>query len=158
MTIEYSARGENVERIQHALNRAGFHQTVDGKFGDATYAAVRQFQEENDLEVDGKVDEETLAALGLDLDTLEELSPSSGDGSIVFTEEEAKLDVPPSVAEKIQQYVRLVEDQHQKLLNALDAALHNFETTMSFASAADAQPDIFGALVSTATVDQCPLH
>ncbi len=72
------------------------------------------------------------------------------DGTIVFSEEEANLEVPPEVVEKIKRYVFLVEEQHKKLLNALEAALANFQTTMSFASAADAKPDVLGVLASKA--------
>jgi hypothetical protein len=154
MLIEYRAEGEHVERVQRALNDFGYDVVVDGKFEDETFKAVRQFQADNGLKVDGKVGEDTLTALGLDPETLEPLASGDDDGTIVFTEQEASdfsdLEFPPdSVQKDINTYVDLVEKRHILLLAAMKDALNNFETSMSFDSEADAQPDILGALIST---------
>ncbi len=62
--------GPGVKRLQESLNAAGI--TVNGKplpttghFGDLTEQAVRQFQEQKGLEVDGKAGKDTLGALGI---------------------------------------------------------------------------------------------
>src|SRR5688572_349391 len=89
MLIKFGAKGENVERIQRALQDLGYDLEVDGDFGNQTYQAVRRFQEDNGLEVDGKVGENTLTALGLDPDTLQEVSSEPGVELIDFTEVEA---------------------------------------------------------------------
>ena len=151
MLIRRGDRGEEVKTVQRALNRFGFNLDDDGIFGGDTEAAVRQFQVRNGLDVDGIVGEDTLNALGLEPDTLEELTISEGDKideTIVFSEDE--VEIPRVVQEKISAYVKLVEKQHNKLLNSLINALANFETTMRSASAKEANPDILGVLVSTA--------
>ncbi len=47
-------------RIQSALKNAGFNPgLIDGKMGSRTRAALREFQEANDLPVDGQVNKQT---------------------------------------------------------------------------------------------------
>ena len=57
------ARGPAVENIQKELNAAGFNLAVDGNWGDQTEAAVRAFQQQRGLQVDGVVGPKTSAAL-----------------------------------------------------------------------------------------------
>jgi hypothetical protein len=149
MIIRRGDRGEKVQRLQRALNRVGFNLDDDGIFGGATDAAVREFQKRNNLVVDGVAGESTLRALGVDPDTLEELSGGGSDGEVeVITFEPDEVDVPSVVQQKIRTVVELVAEQHNKLLNSLLNALAQFETTMSFASAKDANPDVLSVLVS----------
>ena len=57
---------ELVVRVQEALNDAGYHLGVpDGKAGQVTLAALKRFQGDRHLPVTGKLDEITLAALGV---------------------------------------------------------------------------------------------
>lgn len=60
--------GTDVAVLQHILAKKGFydHREVDGIFGPLTERAVRNFQEENQLHVDGLVGPETVAALPQD--------------------------------------------------------------------------------------------
>jgi peptidoglycan hydrolase-like protein with peptidoglycan-binding domain len=64
-------RGEGVRRLQEALNKAGIRDDqgqplpTTGYFGDRTEAAVRKYQEQKGLEVDGKAGENTLKSLGI---------------------------------------------------------------------------------------------
>jgi len=58
-------QGDEVRTLQQALTKAGFPLTVDGTFGTETDAAVRQFQQQKGLTVDGIVGPATRAALGL---------------------------------------------------------------------------------------------
>lgn len=148
MLFKRGDRGEKVKSIQRALNRFGFNLDDDGVFGRLTEDAVREFQKRNNLDVDGIVGEDTLNALGLDPSTLDEKPSDTGDDSIIFTDDD--VEIPAVVQKEINNYVGLVVEQHNKLLNSLLSALAQFETTMSFASAEDANPDIFGALVSQA--------
>jgi peptidoglycan hydrolase-like protein with peptidoglycan-binding domain len=58
--------GSEVERLQQALVDAGYDvgkSGADGIFGDNTLAAVRQFQQDNGLTVDGVAGKNTLGAL-----------------------------------------------------------------------------------------------
>lgn len=64
--LQHGSEGDAVAALQEALNNAGYELEVDGIFGDDTYAAVRDFQEQNELSVDGIAGPDTLAALGLE--------------------------------------------------------------------------------------------
>jgi len=57
--------GNGVKVLQLALNEAGFSLTVDGVYGPATEAAVRQFQKNSQLVVDGAAGLATRAKLGI---------------------------------------------------------------------------------------------
>ena len=60
------ASGSVVRQIQTKLKEWGYYSgDVDGVFGSQTEKAVRYFQEKNGLTVDGKVGNQTLAALGI---------------------------------------------------------------------------------------------
>jgi peptidoglycan hydrolase-like protein with peptidoglycan-binding domain len=52
-----------VEVIQHLLVRCGYAIKVDGKFGPGTQKAVRQFQTNKGLTVDGVVGRQTWTKL-----------------------------------------------------------------------------------------------
>ena len=60
MTYKRGSRGEGVKKIQLAL-----HLYPDGIFGQLTEEAVRTFQAENGLKVDGVVGDKTLAKMGI---------------------------------------------------------------------------------------------
>ena len=62
-TLEITARGAAVRRLQRLLREAGYRLKEDGLFGQATLAAVRAFQEANGLEADGIVGPLTRSAL-----------------------------------------------------------------------------------------------
>ena len=63
--LKLGSRGEPVRRLQDALNRKlpGAVLTVDGDFGNRTLAAVRRFQDEAWLVVDGEAGQCTQNAL-----------------------------------------------------------------------------------------------
>lgn len=61
--IRRGQSGEGVLELQKALNARGFRLEEDGKFGPATEAAVRQFQQANGAKVDGIVGPETVGKL-----------------------------------------------------------------------------------------------
>jgi peptidoglycan hydrolase-like protein with peptidoglycan-binding domain len=57
---------EVVGRIQRTLNDKGYDAgPVDGLWGPQTVAAIENFQHRNNLVVDGQLDDQTIAALGL---------------------------------------------------------------------------------------------
>ncbi len=58
-------QGSDVRDVQTALANAGIAVDTDGVFGPATENAVREFQSQNGLVVDGIVGPGTRAALGL---------------------------------------------------------------------------------------------
>lgn len=67
----FGERGEEVEKLQIALNKTGAGLIVDGYFGYATQFAVRLFQANNGLNDDGKVGAITWKALNQKIERLE---------------------------------------------------------------------------------------
>jgi len=66
MVLQIGSRGENVRKVQLQLLALGYELPkfgADGRFGKETEEAVREFQEDNDLQVDGIVGPETLDLL-----------------------------------------------------------------------------------------------
>lgn len=60
------SRGE-VRQVQQALNKDGFKPgPTDGRWGNETENAVKQFQQSKQLQATGQLDEQTVADLGLD--------------------------------------------------------------------------------------------
>lgn len=53
MNLSYGSRGDEVKRLQTALNAQGYGLSVDGVYGAKTQAAVRDYQSKNSLSVDG---------------------------------------------------------------------------------------------------------
>lgn len=66
--VQYGMRGSAVVELQQALVEHGYELDVDGDFGDATDAALRDFQTNNDLDVDGVAGPETWATLAAEDD------------------------------------------------------------------------------------------
>lgn len=66
--IQHGSKGRTVRELQQALVDLGYELDVDGDFGDATHAAVVDFQQNNELDVDGVVGPDTWEALGFEED------------------------------------------------------------------------------------------
>jgi peptidoglycan hydrolase-like protein with peptidoglycan-binding domain len=58
-------RGEEVRKVQEALNTNGFANSRDGLFGPFTEALVKRFQDSKGLRPDGVVGPAVRTALGL---------------------------------------------------------------------------------------------
>ncbi len=71
-SIKKGDTGKNVAAIQRTLKAEGYYTgAIDGKFGPKTEAAVRAFQDDNNLKTDGIVGSKTTAALyGTKTDTM----------------------------------------------------------------------------------------
>ena len=61
--LKQGEQGEDVRKLQEALNKNGATLDADGKFGPATKSAVESYQRANNLDVDGVAGPRTLAAL-----------------------------------------------------------------------------------------------
>ena len=61
--IGYGSSGNDVKTLQELLNSNGYQLEVDGKFGPKTQAAVKDYQQKNNLAVDGIVGKNTWGAL-----------------------------------------------------------------------------------------------
>lgn len=57
--IQFGSTGQAVETAQELLNKLGYDLAVDGKFGQLTRAAVRDFQRQNGLTADGVIGDKT---------------------------------------------------------------------------------------------------
>jgi hypothetical protein len=90
-------KGKKVRLIQEWLCLHGHHIVIDGDFGDATDAAVRQFQKEKKLTPDGTVGDKTFEKLVLPTTkALEEISPGKkGLGQMVVAYAEQHLKQHP---------------------------------------------------------------
>lgn len=62
-TVKYGSRGDQVRELQEILNQQGYGLTADGIFGAKTQAAVKDYQQKNNLSVDGIVGNNTWEAL-----------------------------------------------------------------------------------------------
>jgi hypothetical protein len=86
-------KGKKVKLIQEWLCLHGYHIVIDGDFGDATDAAVHEFQKDKKLNPDGIVGEKTFEKLVLPMTkALEEISPGKkGLGQMVVAYAEKHL-------------------------------------------------------------------
>jgi nucleoid-associated protein YgaU len=66
-TLKKGSKGEAVKGLQNALRVRSHHVGIDGIFGPATEAAVRQFQRDAGLAEDGIVGPDTWGALSVHL-------------------------------------------------------------------------------------------
>lgn len=62
-TLRKGSSGTEVREAQRLLNLAGAGLTVDGKFGQKTVNAVKDFQRKNNLNADGVIGSSTWAKL-----------------------------------------------------------------------------------------------
>jgi hypothetical protein len=61
--IRYGSSGDDVKELQRLLNSNGYNLDVDGQWGDLTEDAVRKYQKQSGLSVDGIVGTQTWGAL-----------------------------------------------------------------------------------------------
>ena len=64
-TIRYGSSGQEVRRLQQALNREGYSLDVDGGFGKKTLAALMDYQRRVGMTPDGVAGRKTWASLGV---------------------------------------------------------------------------------------------
>lgn len=79
--ISYSYKGDYVKKAQQLLIEKGYScgsYGADGDFGNGTLVAVRKFQQDNGLEVDGVIGEQTWAALLAESQPEPEPDPTPG--------------------------------------------------------------------------------
>jgi peptidoglycan hydrolase-like protein with peptidoglycan-binding domain len=62
-SLQWGHGGQSVADMQRELNKSGANLAVDGKFGPKTDAAVRAYQANHGLKVDGKAGMQTLGSL-----------------------------------------------------------------------------------------------
>ncbi|GAB4533105.1 MAG: hypothetical protein Tsb0014_18140 [Pleurocapsa sp.] len=65
--LRFGSNGADVERLQQDLSNLGFEVPVNGNFDGDTEAAVKKFQEQYKLTIDGVVGAQTGQQLGMAL-------------------------------------------------------------------------------------------
>lgn len=79
---KYGSSGDEVKQIQEKLKSWGYYSgSVDGIYGSQTVAAVKAFQEKNNLTVDGIAGAETLNAMGITSSSLSSSNSSTSSSS-----------------------------------------------------------------------------
>lgn len=143
MTLRRGDKGKYVERLQAALRSQGYDIEIDGVFGKHTEQAVREFQRQNALSIDGIAGAQTLAQL---------FPETAGRGDSVSEIDFSlnRVDIPDEVQLRIDEVVDLIADANRDLLVSLNGALANFDRSMSFPSHVDADPAICNTLLGTA--------
>jgi peptidoglycan hydrolase-like protein with peptidoglycan-binding domain len=72
---------DQIMQIQQALSQKGIDVKSDGKWGPDTRAALRKFQQQNNLQGNGQLDEQTLAQLGVNVQGGGQGTVGSGSGA-----------------------------------------------------------------------------
>lgn len=68
--VSWGTRGNLVRQTQEKLRQLGYYpDTPDGIYGTKTYEAIRKFQADNGLKVDGIAGSDTLSRLGISIGT-----------------------------------------------------------------------------------------
>ena len=94
--LRRGTKGEDVKALQKVLNARGFNAgIVDGDFGPKTEAAVKAFQIEANIAVDGEVGSQTWTALGGNYQPLANLVKFADLSDSEQDEVEAGFDFPP---------------------------------------------------------------
>ena len=92
--LEVGSRGDDVVKVQKRLIQYGYLKgEADGRYGEDTRRAVRLFQQRNGLSVDGRVGDDTAAALGVTLSKKKNHSAakSAGAGSAQYVSADHRL-------------------------------------------------------------------
>jgi putative peptidoglycan binding protein len=129
MTLRLGDRGDNVRKLQRALQGAGFSIGVTGVYDAATYATVKSFQEAHHLGADGLAGRQTFQALSLDPETLEDLGP------------------PLDADRTIDAFVDTLNSYHLGFINSSGLALDDFANFIGSASTRDARPDVWNKVL-----------
>ncbi len=78
--LSSGSRGDEVKKLQQALVDAGYNigtAGVDGSYGPDTTAAVKKYQQDKGLQVDGIAGEKTLGSLYSAGQTTQQASPTT---------------------------------------------------------------------------------
>lgn len=94
--LSYGSSGEDVKELQKALNNVGFSLDVDGKFGAKTQSAVKSYQKNRGLSVDGIVGNNTWTSLygGVTNNNTNDMKPVISTGKSTMTESSVEIKRP----------------------------------------------------------------
>ena len=140
--LSTGSRGDEVKKLQQALIDAGYDvgtAGVDGSYGSATTAAVKKYQQDNGLQVDGIAGEQTLGKLytvsGQSAAKTTNAAPATSATTTATTTDYSKY-----------QYDAASNDAYMQALAALQAAQKEVPT---YAGTYDAQlQDLYNQIVN----------
>lgn len=93
-TLKKGDRGDEVKALQTLLNRLGYILDVDGAFGSKTEEAVKDFQRQNGLTVDGIVGPKTWTALdNMDSDSDADEDIDDDQDKMIMVDRDSLLDM-----------------------------------------------------------------
>lgn len=94
--LSYGSSGEDVKELQKALNNVGFSLDVDGKFGAKTQSAVKSYQKNRGLSVDGIVGNNTWTSLSSSItnNNTTDIKPAISTGENATTEPSVEIKRP----------------------------------------------------------------
>ena len=108
----YGSSGPEVGQLQRALNATGnFHLAEDSQFGPATEQAVRDYQREHHLTVDGKVGPETWGCLNTPSSDTPSASPNISGVSTDTADALSKLSSGPTASDNTAKYSSEIDAQ-----------------------------------------------
>ena len=103
--ISYGSKGSDVTELQKLLNQNGYTLDTDGIFGSKTQAAVKDYQQKNNLSVDGIVGKNTWGALtSAQTGTADTSTPEAVDNSFKY-DDYAESDVVTQAKELYDQQI-----------------------------------------------------
>ncbi|MGE5506659.1 MAG: peptidoglycan-binding domain-containing protein [Actinomycetota bacterium] len=74
-----SMNSEMIRDVQQKLQQQGYNVNVDGKMGKQTHAALRQFQQDQGIQGSGQLNQQTMAALGVERGSMQQAqTPEQG--------------------------------------------------------------------------------
>lgn len=77
MALSYGSKGDEVKKLQRALNEKGYALDVDGIYGNKTQSAVKSYQQKTGLAVDGIVGNQTWGSLSTPTQTKPQAMPQT---------------------------------------------------------------------------------
>jgi len=136
VTYQMGSSGSAVRQIQTKLRDLGLYSAgIDGIYGKATTAAVKAFQKQNGLTVDGKAGPKTLTALGLNNSASD---ARSGDVALLARLISAEARGEPYAGQVAVGAVVLNRMKHPSFPNTLSGVIYQ---TGAFSCIADGQFD-----------------
>ena len=138
-TLRYGSSGDEVKRLQQALNRQGYGLTVDGIYGTNTQNAVTQYQKKNNLSVDGIAGNQTLGRLyGGGSQAAQAATAAEEVTNPEQNQPAATAAVQMATSSRGTQYNPAQQTATQADLGALEASVPTFQQTQALSEALNA--------------------
>ena len=126
--LQIGSKGEDVKKVQNFLGI-----TADGDFGPNTDTAVREYQSENNLTVDGIVGQQTWASMGLaeeEVERLDILPPKQLSVNSLSSSDRLELKKPISFTPKKVKKPRKISDFISLLTNNQNKAMEKIKVRL----------------------------